>query len=112
MTDDQSHSLLIVDPPHSVATSLFYLLAYTVISLLVYTYATYQLSVTEKPLQDRCTELNAEKEALKRENVMLSEMAASLADPAADEYAIITELGRIPKGSFKIVFTETDKKTA
>jgi hypothetical protein len=107
----EHHSLLLVNPPASVATSLFYLMAYSVIALFIYTYATHQLSIEERPLQDRCTELHRNKENLKKQNQELSEMVASLGDPAADEYAIITELGRIPKGSVKILFSEVDKKT-
>ncbi len=106
---NQGSSLLVVDPPQTVAPSLFYLMAYTVIALLVYTYAAHQLGMAEEPLQERCNELNREKESLRKQNQELSEMVASLADPAADEYAIITELGRIPKGSFKIVFSPGEK---
>lgn len=111
MRDSESHLLFISDPPHSVATSLFYLMVFTVIALLVYTYAAHQLSLSEQPLLDRCYELRTEKEALTKENLELSEMVASLADPAADEYAIITELGKIPKGSMKILFVESGNKT-
>lgn len=100
-----------IEPPQSVATSLFSLMSYIVIALLVYTYAAHRLFLEEQPLEVRCATLNAEKEALKKENKELSEMVAALSDPAADEYAIITELGRIPKGSMKIVFSESDTKT-
>ena len=97
-------SFSLLAPPESSATSLFYLMAYGVISLLVYSYAAHQLTLDEKPLQELCYQLSSERDVLRKENKELSEMVASLADPAADEYALITELGRIPKESFKIVF--------
>lgn len=99
-----------IEPSFSSAPSIFNIMAYTVISLLVYAYAAHNLSTEEQPLRERCSELTNERNSLKKMNQELSEMAASLSDPAADEYALITELGRIPKGSYKIVFVTPGKK--
>lgn len=85
-------------------------MAYTVLSLLVYAYAAHQLTIEEKPLQERCSELARIKNTLQKANQQLSLMVSSLSDPAADEYALITELGRIPRSCCKILFAKKEKK--
>lgn len=105
-------SFLDIGPQSSSAPSLFYVMVFVVLALLLYAYATHVLTIEEQPLKRRCTELHEEKERLQKINHELSEMVASLSDPAADEYALITELGKIPKGSYKIVFKKSDIRAA
>ena len=101
-----------VNPPVSSASSIFYVMAYTVVSLLVYAYAAHKLTIEERPLRERCFELTETRASLKKATLELSEMVASLSDPAADEYALIMELGRIPRGSYKIMFVKPGKKAS
>jgi hypothetical protein len=90
-------------PPSSVK-SLFCAMAYSVVALLLYSYASYQLEEECRPLFSRCFELEDKLLHEKTTTKELSEMVDNLSDPAADEYALITELGRIPEGSKKLFF--------
>lgn len=75
-------------------------------ALMVYAFASYQLSREVAPLLIRCSELGASLSETKKTVTGLREIVSSLSDPAADEYALITELGRIPENSRKIMFSE------
>jgi hypothetical protein len=97
------------EPTHSSSTTIFSTLFFCVIALLIYTYASLQLTHEKKPLQRRCSELVAKKEALKAANKELLEMASSFGDPSADEFALITELGKVPEGYKKVIFVKSKK---
>ena len=75
------------------------MMAFTVISLGLYAYASYELRHEAAPLKCRCEELESKLKATRRMTKELSEVMESFSDPAADEYALITELGEIPEGS-------------
>lgn len=92
---------------YNSSATIFSTLTFCVIALLIYACAAYQLTLEKEPLQKRCEELTARKEALFQTNKELSEMVASFADPAADEFALITELGRMPEGYKKIIFNKS-----
>ena len=94
---------LAFDVAPSVPRSIFTVMAFTVVALGIYAYASYELQQEAQPLATKCQELERKLNATKRLSKELSETVASLSDPAADEYALITELGRIPEGSRKIV---------
>lgn len=94
---------------HSSSTIIFSTLTFCVMALLLYACATYQLTLEKEPLQKRCLELAARKKALSLTNKELSEMVASFADPAADEFALISELGKVPEGYKKIIFNKSKK---
>ena len=91
------------EAPQAVSWSIFTVMAYTVAALGVYAYASYGLRCEAQPLEERCEALEAKRHAAEREVRELSETVASIEDPAADEYALITELGRIPEGSRKML---------
>jgi hypothetical protein len=91
-------------PKKSVLShSIFTILAYTTTALVVYAYASYILSCEIAPLEERSHTLDLRLKQLLRQKAELASVVASLSDPAADEYALITELGRIPSGSRLIV---------
>jgi hypothetical protein len=94
-----------VDP--SLPRSIFSVMAFTVIALGLYAYASYELQQEALPLAAKCRELEDKLHATKMSTKELSEMVSSLSDPAADEYALVTELGRIPDGSRKVVLKPT-----
>lgn len=79
-------------------------MAYAVIALLLYSFASYKLEEESLPLFCRCSELDTKLSDEKQTTKELSEMVMNLSDPAADEYALITELGKIPEGSRKVFF--------
>jgi hypothetical protein len=89
--------------PQTVSWSIFTVMSYTVIALGVYAYASYGLRCEAKPLEERCEKLELKRRNAEKSVQELSETVASLSDPAADEYALITELGRIPDGSRKML---------
>lgn len=86
-------------------------MAFTVIALGIYAFASYGLQNTAAPLRSRCQELEAKLLKAKQATKELAEMVSSLSDPAADEYALITELGRIPEGSRKLLLPSPAEKT-
>lgn len=94
---------LAFDVAPSLPRSIFSVMTFTVIALCIYAYASYELQQTAAPLTSRCQELEAKLNVTKQSTKELSDMVASLSDPAADEYALITELGRIPEGSRKLI---------
>ena len=94
---------LAFDVAPSLSRSIFSVLVFTVAALGLYAYASYELHQEARPLADKCQELEDKLQATKMATKELSEMVASLSDPAADEYALITELGRIPEGSRKVL---------
>ena len=96
---------LLCDTPQTVSWSIFTVMTYTVVALSVYAYASYELHIEARPLQNRCEALDLKRQNVQRTVRDLSETVASLSDPAADEYALITELGRIPEGSRKMLLT-------
>lgn len=100
-----SHEALdiVFDVGPSLSRSIFSVMVYTVVALGMYAYASYELRLESTPLDARCTELEGRLRTARQSTKELSEMVASLSDPAADEYALITELGRIPEGSRKMV---------
>ena len=102
---------LAFDVMPSLPRTIFTVMAFTVIALGVYAYASYELCQEARPLAAKCQELEARLHTTKSAVKELSEMAASLSDPAADEYALITELGRIPEGSKKLLLTPTRTPT-
>lgn len=106
-----SHDILRVVNTGSSIRSIFLGLSYSVAALLLYAYASYQLDLQMHPLSVRCQELTCKLDALKAESHRLHEMVSHSADPAADEHALITELGLIPKGSRKLFFTTTASNT-
>ena len=79
-------------------------MSYTAAALGIYAYASYGLRCEAQPLEERCEALEARRHTAERDVRELSETVASFSDPAADEYALITELGRIPEGSKKMLF--------
>jgi hypothetical protein len=101
----KNHDILRMANQTSSARSIFVGLSYSVAALFLYSYASYQLDVQMKPLSERCQELNSKLLEVKQESQTLAEMVAYFADPAADEYALTHELGLIPKGSKKVLFT-------
>jgi hypothetical protein len=94
----ENSTYTVLDVPPSLPRSIFMMMAYTVVSLGLYAYASYELQQEAIPLQSRCEELQARLLATHRSTKELAEIVGSLSDPAADEYALITELGRIPEG--------------
>jgi hypothetical protein len=78
-------------------------MAFTVVALGLYAYASYELQQEARPLAAKCQKLEQKLRAAKMSTKELSEMVVSLSDPAADEYALVTELGRIPEGSRKVI---------
>ena len=102
---------LAFDVAPSLPRSIFSVMAFTVMALGIYAYASYELQQAARPLADRCQELEAKLSATKKSKKELSDMVSSLSDPAADEYALITELGRIPEGSRKLLFPSTRTPT-
>ena len=101
-----SHEALDIafDVAPTLSRSIFSMMVYTVVSLGVYAYASYELAHEAVPLVERCDGLEARLQATRRTTRELSEVVASLSDPAADEYALITELGRVPEGSRVMYF--------
>ena len=97
---------LLNETPQTVSWSIFTVMTYTVISLGVYAYASYGLRCEALPLEARCEALDAKRHSTERSVRELTEVVASFSDPAADEYALITELGRIPEGSRKMLLTQ------
>jgi hypothetical protein len=96
---------LLRETPQSVSWSIFTVMTYTVVALGVYAYASYELRSEARPLEERCEALELKRQNARRAVRDLSQTVASLSDPAADEYALITELGRIPEGSRKMLLT-------
>ena len=94
-----------------LSQSIFTILAYTVVALVVYAYASYTLSCEIAPLEERCHILDQRLKKQLRKKAELSNIVASLSDPAADEYALITELGRIPSGSRLVVVNPSPQNT-
>ncbi len=94
-----------------LSQSIFTILAYTAIALVVYAYASYTLSCEIAPLEERCHILDQRLKKQLRKKAELSNIVASLSDPAADEYALITELGRIPSESRLIVVNPSPQNT-
>ncbi len=91
-----------------LSRSIFCILAYTVVALLVYAYASYRVANESGPLIQRCEQLQNELSQTTGAVKRLSEVVSSLSDPSADEYALITELGRIPEGTCKILFPKDE----
>ena len=91
------------DVAPSLPHSIFTVMAFTVVALGIYAYASYELQQEASPLAVKCQELESKLHAAKMTSKELSEMVSGLSDPAADEYALITELGRIPEGSRKVL---------
>jgi len=79
-----------------------FVVVFTAIVVLVYGYASLQLKRQIDPLAQRCQRLEHELTATREHRIELEEMVASLSDPAAEEYALIAELGRVPEGKCKI----------
>ena len=98
---------LVFDVPPSLPRSIFSVMAFTVVALGIYAYASYELHGEAHPLAAKCQDLEDKLYATRGMTKELSEMVASFSDPAADEYALITELGRIPEGSRQIVLKHT-----
>lgn len=96
---------LLNDTPQTVSWSIFTVMTYTVVALSIYAYASYELHSEAQPLHDRCQALELKRQNARKTVRDLSETVAGLSDPAADEYALITELGRIPEGSRKMLLT-------
>ena len=96
---------LLNDTPQTVSWSIFTVMTYTVVALSFYAYASYELHCEAQPLHNRCQALELKRQNARKTVRDLSETVASLSDPAADEYALITELGRIPEGSRKMLLT-------
>jgi hypothetical protein len=94
---------LAFDVGPSLSKSIFSVMAFTVMALGTYAYASYTLHQEAQPLATKCQELQEKLKDARMSTKELSEMVASLSDPAADEYALITELGRIPEGSRKVL---------
>jgi hypothetical protein len=95
------------DVAPSLPRSIFSVMAFTVVALGLYAYASYELQQEAHPLAVKCQELDDKLCATKMSTKDLSEMVRSLSDPAADEYALVTELGRIPEGSRKVLLNPT-----
>ena len=89
--------------------SLFFILAYTSIVATVFLVATFNISNQIAPLQLRCRSLAERLQKTKENRNQLNSMVSSSQDPAAEEYGLITELGRIPEGYKKIIFKEPVK---
>ena len=88
-----------------LSRSIFCILAYTVVALLVYAYASYHVANESGPLIERCEQLQDALAKTTGAVKRLSEVVSSLSDPTADEYALITELRRdIPEGTCKILY--------
>ena len=100
---------LAFDVAPSLSRSIFSVMAFTVVVLGLYAYASYELHQEAHPLAAKCQELEEKLHATKASTKELSEMTSSLSDPAADEYALVTELGRIPDGSRKMLLNTTGK---
>ncbi len=81
---------------------LSFVLFFTSMALLIYGYASFQLKHQITPLRERCQHLEQKLHTTREERKDLEEMVASLSDPAAVEYALIAELGRVPEGKRKI----------
>ena len=94
---------LAFDVAPSLSKSIFSVMAFTIMALGIYAYASYTLHQEAQPLATKCQELQAKLKETKMSTKELSEMVSSLSEPAADEYALITELGRIPEGSRKVL---------
>jgi hypothetical protein len=103
---------LVFDAPLSLPRSIFSVMAFTVVALGVYAYASYELHKETLPLTAKCQDLEDKLYATRGMTKELSEMVASLSDPAADEYALITELGRIPERSRKVVIKYSGAPTS
>jgi hypothetical protein len=99
----REHTCDLVPKTSLLSNSIFTILAYTAIALVVYAYASYTISCEIAPLEERCHNLDVQLKKLRHQKAELSNVVTSLSDPAADEYALITELGRIPLGSRLIV---------
>jgi len=82
--------------------ALPFILLFTALALLVYGYASFQLYRQIAPLHERCQKLEQTLQNTRQRRVDLEEMVASLSDPAAEEYALISEIGRVPEGKRKI----------
>lgn len=95
------------EPTSPVSRSIFCILTYTVVSLLVYAYASYHVSSETLPLIDRCQRLQEALTVTSLAVTELSTVVTSLSDPAADEYALITELGRVPDGTCKVLYQKS-----
>jgi hypothetical protein len=87
-----------------LSRSIFCVLAYTVTALLVYAYASYRVTTESSPLIERCQQLQDSLAENTFAVIETSALVASLSDPAADEYALITELGRIPEDTCKVLY--------
>lgn len=87
----------------SSPSAFFYVLAYTVLALTTYAYASYGLAQAIEPLRRHCQELEERLSSAKKLRSSLADKVESLSDPAADEYALLVELGRIPEGSRKVL---------
>jgi hypothetical protein len=94
---------LAFDIAPSLSHSIFTVMAFTVVALGIYAYASYALQQEASPLAVKCQELEANLRSAKMTSKELSEMVCGLSDPVADEYALVTELGRIPEGSRKVL---------
>jgi hypothetical protein len=101
----------VLRPTSPLLRSSLFMGAFTIFALFVFAYASYRLDEEMKPLYEKQKGLEEKRDSLKRKTHDLQEKVSSLSDPAADEYALITELGRAPDGSYKILFQE-DKVTA
>jgi len=84
--------------------SVIFILAYTCIVAIIFLVATFNISNQINPLQLRCHSLAERLQKTKENRDQLSSMVSSSQDPAAEEYGLITELGRIPEGYKKIIF--------
>ena len=98
---------LLCETPQTVSWSIFTVMAYTVAALGVYAYASYGLRCEAQPLEERCEALELKRYTAEQAVKQLSQTVASFSDPAADEYALITELGRIPEGSRKMLLPKS-----
>jgi len=81
-------------------------MSFTIIFLLLYAHASYQLDQQIELLQTNCSVIEKKLFTTTAQVEILEEQTQSLCDPAADEYALITEFGMIPDGYKKIVFSK------
>lgn len=109
MTIHRAAEDLLLDASQTLSWSIFSLMSYTAIALGLYAYASYKLSQEALPLEQRCHVLSDKLHELKKSTLELRQTVASLSDPAADEYALITELGMIPEGSRKMLLKPPPK---
>jgi hypothetical protein len=100
------------DVAPSIPRSILSMMVFTVVSLGLYAYASYELDHEALPLQARCDELTEKLTAMRQATKELNQIVESLSDPAADEYALITELGRIPEGSRVMILSPPKRSDA